>query len=66
MPDPNPQMMFGTPIGPWHDWFAWFPIQTYDQRFAWLRRVRRRCVQKHQYLTGADRWWQYHVEEASA
>lgn len=67
MPDPNPQMMFGSPIGPWHDWFAWFPIQTYDQRFAWLRRVRRRCVQKHQHLTGgADFWWQYHVERSGS
>ena len=62
MSDPNPKMMFGDPIGPWHDWFAWFPIRTFDQRFAWLRKVRRRCIQKHQYLHGgADFWWQYHI-----
>lgn len=63
MSDPNPKMMFGDPIGPWHDWFAWFPIRTYDQRFAWFRWVRRQSVQKHQYLTGgADFWWRYHIE----
>jgi hypothetical protein len=67
MSDPNPKMMFGDPVGPWHDWFAWFPIQTYDQRFAWFRWVRRRSIQKHQYLRGgADFWWQYHVERIAA
>ena len=63
MKDPNPKMMFGDPVGPWHDWFAWFPIRTYDQRFAWFRWVRRQSVQKHQYLDGGpDFWWRYHIE----
>jgi hypothetical protein len=58
------QPLFGNPIGPWHDWYAWRPVQTYDQRWVWLRKVRRRCIQKHEYLTGggADFWWQYDIE----
>jgi hypothetical protein len=56
------QPRFGNPVGPWHNWFAWKPVQTYDMRWVWLRRVRRRCIQKHEYLTGgADFWWQYRL-----
>lgn len=59
----NPIPMFGDPVGPWHKWFAWKPVKTYDQRFVWLRTVERRCIQKHEYLPhgGADFWWQYRL-----
>lgn len=63
MADPDPQLRFGFPVGPWHDHFAWFLIRTYDDRLVWLRRVRRRRIQKHFYLDGGpDSWWQYHCE----
>lgn len=63
MSDPNPQMFFCEPVGPWHDWFAWFPISTYDNRLVWLKTVRRRRMQKHYYLHGGpNSWWQYHEE----
>ena len=51
---------FGFPIGPWHRRFAWWPIDTFDCGWMWLRFVYRRRIQKHDYLNGgADRWWQY-------
>lgn len=63
--EPNPIPLFGSPVGPWHDHFAWWPVRTYDGRLAWLRWVRRRSIQKHYYLFGgSDRWWQYHCEGA--
>lgn len=56
--------MFGDPVGPWHQWFAWKPVRSYDQRLIWLRRCWRRTIQKHQYLYGgADFWFQYSIEE---
>lgn len=62
-PEPDPDPMFGSPIGPWHRVFAWLPVRTYDRRFVWLRPCWRRCIQKHQYLPGAnDFWWQYSLE----
>jgi hypothetical protein len=62
MTDPDPKMMFIDPVGDWHWWFAWHPVRSYDQRFIWLRWCRRRCMQKHQYLTGGpDFSWQYHI-----
>lgn len=52
--------MFGAPIGPWHRWFAWRPIRTYDGRGMWLRRVERRRIQIHDYIAAPlDQWWQY-------
>ena len=66
MGDPDPKMMFTSPVGPWHDHFAWLPVRTYDRRLVWLRWVRRRAMQKHQYLTGGpDFSWQYHREQAN-
>jgi len=59
----DPRPLFGEPVGPWHDWFAWKPVHTYDQRLVWLRWVKRRCIQKHSYLTGgADFWFQYDAD----
>jgi hypothetical protein len=63
MTDPNPLPLFGNPVGPWHDHFAWWPLHTYDDRFVWLRWVRRRRIQLHHYLPGAGgAWWQHHCE----
>jgi hypothetical protein len=50
----------GFPLGPYHEWFAWRPVQTYDRGYVWMRYVWRRRIQKHDYLDGPDmRWWQY-------
>jgi hypothetical protein len=52
--------MFGFPVAHYHRWFAWYPVDTYDQGWKWLRFVRRRRIQKHWYLDGgAMQWWQY-------
>lgn len=60
--DPAPR--FGFPIGDWHNWFAWKPVQTYDNQFVWLKTVKRRCIQKHDYLFGGpDFWFQYKAGE---
>lgn len=65
--DPEPKMMFTDPVGPWHWWFAWHPVRTFDQRLVWLRWCRRRCMQKHQYLYGGpDFSWQYHIHREAA
>ena len=54
--------LFGDAIGPWHAWFAWRPVRTYDNRWKWLCIVLRRNIQKHQHLDGGpDFWWQYKV-----
>lgn len=59
----EPRPMFGDPIGPWHPWFAWLPVRSYDHRLAWMRFVSRRRIQLHHYLTGGpDQWWQYSIE----
>lgn len=51
---------FGFPVAGWHRYFAWRPVDTYDQGWKWLRFVYRRRIQKHDDLSGgADRWWQY-------
>ena len=58
---------FGNPVGPWHKWFAWHPIQTYDFRWIWLKTVERRGVQKHSSLNGGpNHWFQYRVIEKKA
>lgn len=57
MTDPRP--MFGDPIGPWHRWFAWLPVRTYDGRRVWLRTIWRRGIQLHGHLPGPGFWWQY-------
>lgn len=53
---------FADQIGPWHDWFAWFPVRTYDGKWVWLRTVRRCRAQTHAYLSGPiQQWWVYHA-----
>lgn len=55
-----PAPMFGDIIGPWHRWFAWRPVETFDGRKVWMRRVNRRRVQTKIWLPGSlDQWWQY-------
>jgi hypothetical protein len=60
--DARPQ--FGFPVAPWHLWFAWRPVRTFDGRWVWLRTVRRRLIQKHDYLPqgGPDSWWQFRYD----
>lgn len=63
--EPNPRHVFFDAVGPWHDWFAWYPIRTYDYRLCWMRFVRRRRLQKHYWLHGGpDHAWQYHCEDS--
>lgn len=59
--------MFGDPIADWHHWFAWRPVDTYDQGWKWLRFIFRRRIQKHWYLDGGDcRWWQYRASAVTS
>lgn len=52
--------MFGYPVAAWHRWFAWRPIDTFDQGWKWLCFVERRRIQKHSHLDGGPcQWWQY-------
>lgn len=51
---------FGEPSGPWCWWFAWFPVRTVDDRFAWLRTILRRRYHTSAHLDGPQlRWWIY-------
>lgn len=60
VPDPKP--MFGFPIGPWHDYFAWWPVKTYDNRTIWFQWVKRRCIQANDWIdTRQEHWFQYSV-----
>lgn len=63
--------------GPWHLWFAWFPVDTVTHGWRWLRPVERRLVQSEGSMPMGDplpsgtfdRAWQYRivpVTEASA
>ena len=55
--------MFGSPVAPWHRWFAWRPVDTADRGYVWLRVIWRRRIQKKLHLDGPiDLWWQYAVE----
>jgi len=52
--------IFGFPGGPWHRWFAWHPVETYDGGWQWLRFIERRRIHKKPHLDGSPyRWWQY-------
>jgi len=58
---PAHKPMFGKPVAPWHWWFAWRPVFTWDNRLVWLVPVKRRRIQKHSYLSGLDLgWMEYH------
>lgn len=56
---------FGFPVGPWHVWFAWHPVWTWDGRLTWLRTVKRRLIQKHDHMPTecpCD-WWEYERQD---
>lgn len=65
MPTDRYKPLGGHAIGPWHNYFAWTPVRTYDYRIFWLRMIRRRRLQKNLTLPGPPvQWWQYKsVEE---
>lgn len=53
---------FGSPVAPWHRWFAWRPVDTVDRGYRWLTLIHRRRIHKHGFLNGgADFWFQYAV-----
>jgi hypothetical protein len=56
--------LFGSAIGPWRQWFAWRPVQTFDDIWVWLRPVRRRRYQSKLDLPGSvGHWWLYALPE---
>lgn len=57
----QPQFMFASPIGEWHEFFAWRPRKLWDGRWIWLRRGWRRCmvVKAHLSPGGGDTFWIY-------
>jgi len=58
---------FCDPVSPWHYWFAWRPVFTWDGRFVWLRTVLRRKMQKKLHLNGPDQqWFEYHRQDGYA
>ena len=58
--------LFGSPISPWHRWFAWRPVRTYDRGWRWLVPLWRRRYQTKLNLPGpTDRWFGYYVEGPS-
>lgn len=51
---------FDRPIGDWHRWFAWHPVQTDTGDWCWLRHCERRLMAKPMFFTEQVRiWWQY-------
>ena len=56
--------LFYTPIGPWHDWFAWYPVDTVTHGWKWLRTVQRQRIQSKWSLPGpVDQCWDYRPKE---
>lgn len=53
----NTEPMFGDPIGPWFEWFAWHPVKTTDRGWRWLRPVWRRRWQTKRHLDGPTLQW---------
>lgn len=52
------QPMFGFPISPWDQRFAWLPTPTVDRGWIWLARYWRRRIELYNHLPGNGRWWQ--------
>jgi hypothetical protein len=44
--------MFMEAVAPWHYWFAWFPVKTWDGRLAWLSFVKRQRYHTNPWLDG--------------
>jgi hypothetical protein len=52
--------LWGTAIGPKRRWFAWYPVQTFDGEWLWLRPVHRQRLQTKLCLPGGiGHWWEY-------
>lgn len=49
--------------GPWHDWFAWYPVNTDDYGWRWLQTLhRRKCRTGHEvvgYFVQYGERWEY-------
>lgn len=67
--EPRRSPLFTAPVGPWHDWFAWRPVRTHDQRLVWLRWVRRRPLVRTLIALGStdgpDLLWQHYLPTPS-
>lgn len=53
----------------WQRWFSWHPVETVDQRFAWMRMIERRWnwdLNGWAYggYSGTDGGWEYRLEVA--
>jgi len=55
MPEFKPQ--FGFIINGWHEWFAWYPVRTFDLRWVWLRKIYRAGVQRSDHINGGSAFW---------
>ena len=52
--------VFGDWIGPPRQWWAWYPVRTFDGMLVWLRPVIRRRAQTKLTLPGPTlHWWEY-------
>jgi hypothetical protein len=50
----------GRQVSPWHRKFAWFPTETCDHGWKWLRFIWRRRLQGYDHFFESNRrWWQY-------
>jgi len=49
------------PISDWINWFAWYPVKTWEGEWLWLRVIERRRMRLHSYLRpdAPFYWWQY-------
>lgn len=50
--------MFGFPISPWDQRYAWLPTPTVDRGWIWFKPFWRRRCQLRNYLPGVGEWWQ--------
>ena len=58
---PKHRPMFSQYASPWHKWFAWRPVTTWDGRLVWLKVVYRRRIFPSLLIEGcADPWMEYH------
>lgn len=56
-------LRFGEPLTKWWRWFAWYPVDTADRGWVWLRWTYRRRIIKHDYLPiGGDLWFQHAID----